>query len=170
MKKRRLSRSYGAIPLARPVEKKVIFSHATGTSTATTWTDLYTCTFPCTLQNLRWDIIVYHNSAVAAYQRTGWVVVVEPDGTTPGSIIMANGSDFYNQTESFVLAHGLEGTAWNDTAPELESAQGPTVVNSEGTSKTSRRLKPGDKVRMGWASSTVLGSLNSATVQFFIKA
>lgn len=155
-------------PIVRPVEKEIIYFNHLVSSTSIIHTNLYTATFPCTVENLRWDMMVYHESILTAVQVAGWAIVVVRHSEQNGDLSFANGDDFYTLANANVMAHGIEGTCF-EVDPQL-SAQTPTIVNSEGTSKTARKLQNGDRLVWIGKSTHVVGANMQGVVQFIIKS
>lgn len=155
-------------PKSRPVEKEIRYILKPTTSTTTIHTPLYDATFPCTVENLRWSFSLYHETILSQVQVTGWAIIVVRHAEQNGEISLTNNSDFYSLTNHNVMAHGIQGTAF-ETDPAL-APQTPTVVNFEGVSKTARKLAIGDRLVWIGKSSHLLGGIMQGSIQFIIKS
>lgn len=95
-----------------------------------------------------------------------WAIVIVRDGDVSPVITFSNGGDFLNPEQN-VLAYGL---LFGDTA--TLDTRGPTWSMTEGSTKTMRKMKGGDKILFmhictgGFAiSGSIIG-----VIQFFVKS
>lgn len=144
----------------RPIAKELVCISKTAVSTSQVQTDLVTTTFPNTITGLRWSIGFANNATVDSSFR--WAIVVIRDGLQADTMGASDAASFYNP-ESNVLAFGV-----HHLASSAATGPGPATMNTEGDTKTMRKLQGGDKlafiVKASAASVDVEG-----IVQFFQK-
>ncbi len=159
---RKRRRTSGAVPSTRrPIDKEMKVIALTA-DTAVKETVLKTTTFPCTVMGLRWTI-GFHGIAAGTDKTVAWLVVVIPDGEGANTPALSDGADLYTPEQN-VLAFGVLKLA--DTAQD----QGPIVANIEGSTKTMRKLKSGDKLSFIALADTANSVEVHGAVQFFCKS
>ena len=125
---------------------------------------LFTCTFPCTITGLRWDLsTAVSNSGPAADDYINWAIVLVKEGNTAGGLPVGTDSpqDFYNPEQN-VLAFGSHVIPVNAIG-----------FPWRGNTKTMRKLQTGDEFRLVIRLGIGLGNDNAVfagAVQFFCKS
>ena len=140
----------------RPIDKDII-SVALGTIDATQSSlTLTTAVFPCTVTGLRWNFSTNQDGGTGLMAGF-WAIVFLAEGQVLDTLTTTNGSSFY-QPEQDVLTYGVSSIENNSETKE-----------HEGTTKTMRKLKVGDRlvlVALGVATQT---HTLRGMVQFFCK-
>ena len=155
-------------PQTRPVEKGIRYVNHLVSSTGVAHTPLFRATYPCTIENLRWNFAFYHESIVAQVQIAGWAIVVVRSAEQNGDLSFTNNSNYYTLANANVMAHGIVGTCF-ETNPEL-AAQMPTIVNKEGKSLTARKFQKDDTLVWIGKSTNVAACNIQGVIQFIIKS
>ena len=161
--RRRKRRATDFIVRPRPnrVNKKLIaITDALVTSSTTDHTDLLTATFPCTVTGLRWSLSVFGldpEDVTFIY----WAVVVQRAGTTLDGLSFSNGGTFYPQEEE-VMSFGVLGAG-------IKAAGTTQASNTEGATRTMRKLQEGDKLVLVYYCSNDDGGSLSGVIQYFCK-
>ncbi len=148
------------VRVARPIDKELKFVNQ-ATTNSVVETVLKTTTFPGTVVGLRWSLGVSGQLASAAGLVT-WAVVVVPDGEAANTPAISDGADFYTPEQN-VLAFGVF------RLQDADIGQGPSSANIEGTTKTMRKLKQGDKLSFITLAEAASTALLDGVVQFFFK-
>lgn len=161
MSKRQRTNTQVARRAKRPIDKKIISVTQTVANAQVT-TEIYpAATFPGTITGLRWSFNVVRIFGTAATGIMRWILVVVPAGVTIGTIGLGNSNSAYDPEQN-VLAFGDCCTS--------ALATGCPTVHIEGSTKSMRKLKVGDKLMfaaIGDSASnthTIFG-----TVQMFYK-
>jgi len=165
MSRRTFRRFKQNIPLVqgsrRPTAKELIFVSHTAT-TANTATTLKTTTFPCTVVGLRWAL-TFLSSSTASSGTVSWIIVVVKDGNSANTISQSNGADMYTPEQN-VMAFGTVQTI------DADLGAGPQSFNIMGSTKTMRKLQPGDLLQFISLSSVANSTVVRGVVQFFCKS
>lgn len=161
MSKRQRTSSVPQRRAKRPIDKKLTNVLVSNIIAAKQDVTLYdSATFPGTITGLRWELSAVRSGGTATtFGHLAWAIVVVPAGTTISTMTLASAGSLYDP-EQMVLAFG-RGCTW-------DAAQG-VVLNWEGSTKSMRKLKTGDKLVF-----TVFGTATerhdlTGTVQFFYK-
>ncbi len=93
-------------------------------------------------------------------------IVLQDGGTKPNFTIAAVGRPY--RPQQMVMHMGVKGTAYWTGGPEVESAQSPTLVNWEGHTNTSRKLKVGDELYVVAQTAANACQFNGVAT-FFLK-
>ena len=143
----------------RPIDKSLIaISQAAATTDETV---LFTASTACTIVGLRWSLSFSGNSTAQVVGH--WAVIVVYDGYAANSLTTTDGSNFY-EPEQNVLTFGCVTLADTDGA-----IPGPASHVSEGHTKTMRKMKVGDTLRL--LSVANANTLNvKGVIQFFCKS
>jgi len=145
------------VRVARPIDKELKAISQETIAGSQVETALKTTTFPGTIVGLRWSFGVAQDAGTTASQLF-WAIVVLPDGVSASTIAISDGADMYTP-EQHVLAFG----ATMNTGVDVNTVQ------FEGTTKTMRKLKQGDKlVWIALAEATNTWAAHG-TIQFFFK-
>lgn len=145
----------------RPIDKKLTNVVVNNLVAAKQDVTLYdSATFPGTITGLRWSLSAVRSGGTdATYGAFKWAIVVVPAGTTISTISMTGAGSMYDP-EQMVLAFGC-GTSWDN--------EGVNPIMFEGSTKSMRKLKAGDKlVFTAFGTATERHDI-SGTVQFFYK-
>jgi len=145
----------------RPIDKKLTNVVVNNLVAAKQDVDLYaSATFPGTITGIRWSFGAVRSGGTATtYGAFKWAIVVVPAGTTISTINMASAGSMYDP-EQMVLAFGC-GTSFANS--------GTDTMMFEGSTKSMRKLKAGDKlVFTAFGTATERHDI-SGTVQFFYK-
>ncbi len=143
----------------RPIDKELKVVNQT-VSTSLVTTTLKTTTFPCTVTGLRWSFGCRGNTTSQA--AIFWAIVVVPDGESANAPAISDGADFYTPEQN-VLAFGAFRVSDVDAA-----VGGPAEYNTEGMTKSMRKLKSGDLLQFITIGDAA-GALDGV-VQFFCKS
>ncbi len=144
----------------RPIDKNLVVTKLQLTTAAAT-TTLKTITFPGTMTGLRW-VLNFRSNSAAASPVGSWVIVLVPEGDSINAISQTDGATMYNPEQN-VLAFGVIAVA------DTDGTTGPRIMKVEGSTKTMRKLKSGDKLQLGTLSDTVTSINMDGVVQFFMK-
>ncbi len=128
-------------------------------TTANVQTSLHTATFPCTIVGLRWDFSI--RSITAANDNVTWILCIVRNGVTANTISQSNGADIWTP-EQDIMAFGNMSVL--STAAESSEA-----FHIQGTTKTMRKIQPGDILAFISFGSIVNGAIVQGAVQFFCK-
>ncbi len=146
--------------MARPIDKELKAVVQTSTTSVGT-TTLKTTTFPGTVVGLRWNLSV--RSIIATGDSSVyWAIIVVPDGQSANTPSTSNAGDFYTP-EQDVLAFGIATVRDNDVG------SGPSIIHTEGTTKTMRKLKQGDLLQFITLSTVANSAETNGVIQFFFK-
>lgn len=160
-KRQRTSTASNPRRAKRPIDKKLTNVVINNLVAAKQDVDLYaSATFPGTITGLRWSLTAVRSGGTAnTYGAFKWAIVVVPAGTTISTISMASAGSMYDP-EQMVLAFGC-GTTWANT--------GTDMLVYEGSTKSMRKLKAGDKLVFTCFGTATERHEISGTVQFFYK-
>lgn len=150
-----------ARPSKRPIDKELIAVSQTLTNSQSS-TTLKTTTFPCTVVGLRWDLSG-SSSLTTGPSRADWAIVVVHDGLSESTMSTSDGSDFYTP-EQDVLAFG------SGRIMDADGGAGNLQVHWSGTTKTMRKLKQGDVLKVISLASNANAGVFQGIVQFFCKS
>lgn len=145
----------------RPIDKKLTNVIINNLVAAKQDVDLYSAAaFPGTITGIRWSLTVVRTGGTAnTFGHFKWAIVVVPAGTTISTINMASAGSMYDP-EQMVLAYGAGCT---------QSATGDSPILFEGSTKSMRKLKAGDKlVFTSFGTATERHDI-AGTIQFFYK-
>lgn len=141
----------------RPVDKDVVNVKKDAVAGSQVATGLITAAYPCTATGIRWDLCAAQDAGSGTCSGT-WAIIHLPDSNTASTISLTDTSTVYSP-EQHVLAFGR----WCIVA-------GSNTVHWNGSTKTMRKLKVGDKVNfiaLGVATNTT--ALRGA-IQIFCKS
>ena len=144
----------------RPIDKQLIFTALNITSTQAS-TTLMDSSNACTATGIRWDM---HISAAAGTTSAsyGWAIVLVPDSVAVSTLnVSTSGSPFY-QPEQHVLAFGTWRAIHDADATQND-------FHFAGSTKTMRKLKKDDQIRLIALSDSATGSVMDGVVQIFCK-
>ena len=153
----------GRVAAPRPIDKTltVIVKNDVGSSTQTT--DLVTATTACTAVDIRWTFYVEGDGGTAGLKHDySWLIALVPDGTTINSIALTDAASMYDP-EQHVLAFGYGCSA--DASAALVDP-----FYWLGTTKTSRKLRIGDKITFAVKGITTETVRVRGCVQIFCKS
>ena len=138
------TRTNGGYKAARPIDKALVAVTKSSLSAAQSETDIVTATGACTVTGLRWSINAYSVSAAGGLPGAHiyWALVLVPDGYSASTLSGTDAGNLY-EPEQHVLAFG---SVYFDSAASL-TADGKMVAPLEGSTKSMRKLKSGDKVK-----------------------
>lgn len=158
--KRQRTQAAPARRAKRPIDKKLTNVQITNLIAGKQTVDLYAAaTFPGTITGLRWSLSVVRSGGTAnTVGNYKWAIVIVPAGTTDSTIAMGAGGSMYDP-EQMVLAFG-SGCTYNI---------GDGAVIYEGSTKSMRKLKAGDKLIFTCFGTATERHDISGTVQFFYK-
>lgn len=142
---------------ARPIDKDLICFDLITSGVTQVQTLLYTSSYPATLTGLRWSMS-FHQTAGTSIASIHWVMVILPDGVTAASTLATANTNSLYQPEQHVLAFGVATMDNNVQSKEFN-----------GTTKTMRRLKVGDRLLFLMKSLDVEFVGAKGVVQFFTK-
>lgn len=129
---------------------------------------VYTCTYPCTISNFLVQLSVYHRTVIHRKIDFAWALIHSRQGFDPANLfIAADNSNFYTGPNQDILCWGFGSTCFSPVPDEPEN---PTLVNQERTSKTSRKMKVGDRISVANICSELQGAYLQGVIQFFIKS
>jgi len=143
----------------RPIDKKLVNVQLNTLDSTQQEVDIYpSANFPGTITGLRWTLMVQRTAGAAAFGQYAWAIIVVPAGTNASQLSLTSGSSMYDP-EQMVLAfgRGLSGDALEEP------------VMFEGSTKSMRKLKAGDKlvfIAKGVATNV---HFVAGAIQFFYK-
>ncbi len=152
----------GFVRVKRPIAKDIISIGITNAGTVQRSTQLKVTTFPCTLTGLRWSLS-YQSVLVSGPAAQFWGIVLNREGETSNTLVTSDGSTLYSPEQN-VLAWGH----WQATDADI--GQGPSVMRSEGTTKTMRKLQEGDSIDFLIIGTAGTANLVRGAIQFFCKS
>ena len=154
-KRRRFTRT-----APRPIDKRVIVVDQAIVASQTS-TTIFDATFPGTVVGIRWSLNMRTDTATS-FTEMVWAIVLVEDGNAVGALSRVDGADFYTPEQNLLV---FETASF----PDSDAGNGPNSIHWTGTTKTMRKLKVGDQVRviaLGLAANQ--GEFFGA-VQFFYK-
>ncbi len=157
----------GHPPQMAQVQKHVRHVAVSSSSTQQT-VSIFTANEPCTFTGLRWTGSVYHETAIEQHSWHYMGAILLPEGQAVSTLDLSGGAFELYKPPQQLLASQMVGTCYNIN-PET-TAQGPTIANFEGITKTARRLKPNDEIRLIFESEHLLAGEVDVIVTFFIKS
>ena len=110
---------------------------------------LFTCTYPCTVGGLRWDLSTGNGNNDIIY----WAIVVAKEGYNPNTLDLTSGNTLY-QPESQVMAFGI-----------ISNISGNSL--NVGNTNTKRKLMEGDRLYFIADSPAPTQEVNGI-IQFFL--
>lgn len=143
----------------RPIDKGLIVV-AQIASTTQQETTLLTATFPGTVTGIRWSLAF--NAGAVQGNNGFWAIIIVRDGLAASSLSLTDGASLY-EPEQDVLAYGVWRGADND------AGTGPAVWQSEGSTKSMRKLMGGDKLLFITKAAAITGEVDGC-VQLFMKS
>ena len=153
----------GGYQAKRPIDKKLLVVNKANVVGSNQSLDLLAPTSPCTVCGIRWSLMAGPNGGTSGNQHDfQWAIVLLPDGNTVDNPATVDGQIMY-QPEQHVLAFGSSSS--DGTAFVSQEGQ-----HFEGTSKSMRKLKEGDKVVFVCRGVATEPSRIFGTVQVFCKA
>lgn len=147
----------------RPIDKQIIYVSKAGIAAgATVETVLYTCSFPCTLTGLRWDV---QSADDFGTNTITFLIVVRPGGVAASTINTADTNTVYTPEEN-VLTWGM-----NMSIQAAATTTGLQATNHSGNTKTMRKLQNGDILSI-LIKNTGANQIDvvQGIVQFFLKS
>lgn len=146
----------------RPIDKSIIVMSRSEDGTGTN-TLLFSADFPCTITGLRWDVGIYNTKTTQ--NQFYWAIVLVKSGTSLQIINVSDTNKLY-EPETNVLAFGV-----SSLAPQLAADTGPGPVSMQltGSTKTMRKMQPGDKL-YHVSDSTGANIGVRGAIQFFCKS
>ena len=140
----------------RPIDKVMTIVAQSGVDSTDVTTTVYTCTYPCTMTGLRWNL-AFAQSAGTVWCHFVWAIIYLREGETIDGLSFGDGLTFY-KPESSVLTYGYN-TIFNHTQTKL----------MEGTTKTMRKMQVGDSIQFLMRGITTETSEVRGCVQLFVK-
>ncbi len=143
----------------RPVDKKIITINKATVGGSGFSTDLFTATFPCTIQGLRVDLNIFQDAGTTSGVYA-WVIIILRQGIVASTVNTGDAATLY-QPEQDVLMFGSGGG--NQNGGPFNNAY------RQMTTKTMRKFMGGDKlVFIGIGENTNTSQFTGA-VQYFCK-
>lgn len=138
------------------IDKQIINVTKSGLTNTQQFTNLYTCTYPCTVTGLRWDVNLYLQAGVAA--SCAWAIQVVKQGNSMNNISNSDGSSLL-VPESNILVWGknvLTGVL--------------NVAHEVGDTKSMRKLQAGDVLQFCCVGETGTTTEVFGSIQYFLKS
>ncbi len=140
----------------RPIDKVMTVVNQGSVGTTDVTTTIFTCSYPCTMTGLRWNLAVDQSAGTGLAQFV-WSIIYLREGETIDSMVFGDGLTFY-KPESSVLVWGY-GSIYNLTQTK----------SLEGTTKTMRKMQVGDTIQFIYKGVATNTSSVFGAVQLFIK-
>ena len=138
MSKRR--RTSAGFSTKRPIDKTLVFITDDNIALTQVSTTLLTAATACTMVGLRWNMSSFKDGGTAGnIANFEWAIILVEDGNTLNTASVGNGGSFYDPEQN-VLAFGV--------APNNNSTEGTLPTKIDGNTKTMRKLRIGDSIRL----------------------
>lgn len=163
-KRRRIDTSVVQRPVRltkRPIDKQLLWVEKSAFGTTKVSTNLYVPTVPCTITGLRWALNFKNLLTTGSIQYI-WMIHVLRGGSSTPEISQSDGSNIAGD-EREVMAWGVGILA------DADIGAGPQVMKDEGSTKTMRKMMPGDILEIVFDCDTASGADVAGIVQFFAK-
>ena len=125
----------------RPIDKALVTVSKTGLASTQVSTDILAPNGACTVTGIRWSFNAWAEAAGSAGANLLWSIVHVPDGYSASSMSATDATNFY-EPEQNVLAFGAISVS--TSASITGDGVSPTPI--EGSTKTMRKMKSGDKI------------------------
>lgn len=143
------------VPRAKSLSKRLIVVSKSAVNATQQNTTLFTCTFPCTIVGLRWEIDTIGDTTTPGHNF--WVIQVVKQGNTPPTIAVSDAADLVTPEQN-VMAFGVR-------LDDADSKSGP----DDGMIKTMRKLQTGDTLIFSVVGQATQTSTLRGIIQFFTK-
>ena len=160
MSKRR--RTSSGFSTKRPIDKTLVFITDDTIGLTQVSTTLLTAATACTMVGLRWNMASFKDGGTGGnIGNFEWAIVLVEDGNTLNNASVGNGGSFYDPEQN-VLAFGV--------APNLASTEGVVPNPIVGNTKTMRKLRIGDSIRLLTKGQNTETSGIRGIIQLFCKS
>ena len=144
----------------RPIDKRIIVVDQAIVASQTS-TTIFTSAFPCTIVGIRWSLNMRTDLA-SSFSEMVWAIVMVEDGDTVGALSRVDGADFYTPEQNcLVFSAG--------SFPDNDAGNGPNTRHWEDSTKTMRKFKVGDQLRVIALGLAASQEEFFGVVQFFCK-